>query len=370
MFKIVFLGDFCVENASSLALGEGLKQIVENCIFKVCNFEAPIKVTGAKSIIKSGPAIEQPQNSADFLTRNGFNVLLLANNHMMDYGDEGLETTLRAFDKQVTVGAGDRPYDVKICSYDDTKVGFLALSQFEFGIVKSDEVKRNGVAWVCDNRIGDIIRTAKSKVDYLFVCPHAGIEDIFAPLPEWREQYRYFIECGADAIIATHPHTPQGWEVYKGKYIFYSLGNFCFDLGNPATEPFFNKGLCVEMLIDNNGIKCSPRAVCYDGRLIDVDNSQGISSHINYLNHLLSDKDDYDLYLDSECKKMYSFYKYGLLRSLKGYSCGLGIRESIKLFLANIIKKEEYPFLLNAFQCESHRWFIERYINIKLGKDS
>ena len=57
------------------------------------------------------------------------------------------------------------------------------------------------------------------------VC-HAGLEKVNYPLPEFREQYKRFIDYGADAIIAHHPHVVQGWEYYNNKLIAYSLGNF------------------------------------------------------------------------------------------------------------------------------------------------
>ena len=61
---------------------------------------------------------------------------------------------------------------------------------------------------------------------------HDGIEYIDIPLPEQRERYRDFVDYGADGVFVHHPHVPQGWEVYKGRPIFYSLGNFFFNSKN------------------------------------------------------------------------------------------------------------------------------------------
>ncbi|MBR5352415.1 MAG: CapA family protein [Bacteroidales bacterium] len=66
-------------------------------------------------------------------------------------------------------------------------------------------------------------------MDYLFVLPHDGIEYVDAPMPETIARYRDFIDYGADGIFGAHLHCPQGWEEYKGRPIFYSLGNFFFN---------------------------------------------------------------------------------------------------------------------------------------------
>ena len=175
------------------------------------------------------------------------------------------------------------------------------------------------MAWVCDSNVKELIKEAKCKVDILFVCPHAGIEDIYVPLPEWREKYREFVDCGADAVIASHPHTPQGWEVYKDKYIYYSLGNFCFDLGVKSSELYFDIGLYVEIEIENKRIRCDQCAVKYNNSTVEIDNSKKTKSHINYVNSLLIDEKEYNDYLDRMCERLFPLYKYGLLRGKRTY---------------------------------------------------
>ena len=83
-----------------------------------------------------------------------------------------------------------------------------------------------------DLKVNHIILDAKKELDYLFILPHAGVEYTDAPVPELIARYRDFIDYGADGVIASHPHCPQGWETYKGKPIFYSLGNFLFNSKN------------------------------------------------------------------------------------------------------------------------------------------
>ena len=68
----------------------------------------------------------------------------------------------------------------------------------------------------------------KKEVDFIIFFAHAGLEHYDVPLVEWRERYKRLCDLGVDAVVATHPHVPQGYEKYNNKYIFYSLGNFYF----------------------------------------------------------------------------------------------------------------------------------------------
>jgi hypothetical protein len=112
-----------------------------------------------------------------------------------------------------------------------------------------------GCAYINDLRVNHDIIEAKKTVDYLFVLPHDGIEYIDVPLPETIARYRDFIDYGADGVIGTHPHCPQGWEEYKGKPIFYSLGNFLFNSKEgydyrATNRPHWYEGLCVIITVE------------------------------------------------------------------------------------------------------------------------
>ena len=84
----------------------------------------------------------------------------------------------------------------------------------------------------------DILK-AREQVDLLAVSLHWGIEDSFKITPEQVEFARKLIDDGADVILGHHPHQFQGMEVYKGKPIFYSLGNFLFDQNDPENMESF-----------------------------------------------------------------------------------------------------------------------------------
>ena len=107
MIKINFFGDFKVNNPDKVVLSEDILKELTTSNLNVINFEAPIYIEGQKPIAKSGPNIYQNKESARFLEENGFNVISLANNHLMDYGEDSLRSTINCFEKAHTIGAGD-----------------------------------------------------------------------------------------------------------------------------------------------------------------------------------------------------------------------------------------------------------------------
>ena len=94
---------------------------------------------------------------------------------------------------------------------------------------------------------GEAIKDAKRKGYIVIVNGHAGKEGTTRSNSFQREHYRYYIDSGADLIISHHPHVSQEIESYKGKKIFYSLGNFVFETGDREN---YKNGLAVEVIID------------------------------------------------------------------------------------------------------------------------
>lgn len=237
--KIFACGDVVNTTENKNFVSGGLKKIIREADISVCNFEAPIK-TDSQPIPKAGPNIYQSRESIKYLKEAGFNLCSLANNHIYDFGREGLHSTIEEIKKfnLEYVGAGldfESAYREKVFNIQGTKIGFLAACEAEFGCLTEDE-NRGGYAWLNHYLIEDKIRKLKKYVDIIILIAHAGVEEIDIPLPEWRGKYKRFCDLGVDILIGHHPHVPQGFEQYKKSLIFYSLGNFYFD-----TQSFKNK---------------------------------------------------------------------------------------------------------------------------------
>lgn len=366
MIKIVVCGDFRAANPGKIKIENDVAEIIKSADICVCNFEAPIKTTDTTPIKKSGPAINQSNESPKFLIKSGFNTVLLANNHIMDYGEKALNATTKSFEDIVILGAGNakEAFSVKCINVKEKKIGLLSLVQKEFGVVDNIHDKGIGAAWINSPDIPAIINDAKQQCDYLLVFPHAGVEHTAAPLPEWRNTYKHLIDWGADCVIASHPHCPQGWENYKGKPIYYSLGNFYFD--ELTYDDLWYKSIMVEICIGSE-ITAKEHFICFDDKsgIITVDNSDRINEWISYVNNLLINEKEYCSYIKRMCSSHYAGIKYGLLRGVCGVSLKLRLKYIIRLIGCMVLNNTDEMYLLNSFQCESHRWVIENYLKNK-----
>ena len=168
----------------------------------------------------------------------GFDILSLANNHMLDYTREALEDTMtRLKDANIDyVGAGfneKQAFSLKIKETPGAKIGFLAYTNLGPELWRAGQTSA-GMAWINGESIERIkkdIENAKQETDILIVSLHSG-EEYSANITAFQEKFAYScIDAGADIIIGHHPHIIQKIEKYKDKYIAYSLGNFVFDQG-------------------------------------------------------------------------------------------------------------------------------------------
>lgn len=310
--KCFFAGDFCSTSSTMpISVSEELKEKIAICDFKVVNFEVPLKPDNMA--VKPGWYFYQNDDVPVFLKNLGFNIFPLANNHVFDYGEEGYRKTVAAFNGEM-FGSGtyDEAYRVKVVEVNGTRIGFLALCfAARFGVF-SDVTEHEGLgcAYVNDLRVNHVIIEAKKQVDFLIILPHDGIEYIDIPMPTTIARYRDFIDYGADAVIGTHPHCPQGWEEYKSKPIFYSLGNFLFNSKDgynyrATNRPHWYEGLCVVLSIDNGRLSwevVNTRNV--DNLRLEIDHDEARNRHNEQLCRYLTYKEEYNHYLNRLCDDM------------------------------------------------------------------
>lgn len=198
--------------------------------YNVINFESPI--TNFLRTKKMALAHRSDIDSLNFIkTQIKQPILSLANNHMMDFGYRGLEDTLkyirRAKIKKIGAGKNEKEATDYIILGKEVKVGILAFQYKDYYIAGKYTC---GTAHDTHKRlIKKRIKELKNKVDWIVVIYHGGDEFINVPLPYHRNKLKRILDWGADIVVAHHPHTVQGYEKFKDKMIFYSLGNFVFD---------------------------------------------------------------------------------------------------------------------------------------------
>jgi poly-gamma-glutamate synthesis protein (capsule biosynthesis protein) len=197
------------------------------------NLETPLtsgsEVGPGEVVFRSDPRV------AEALTRANIRLVSLANNHSMNFGAKGIGDTFQYLNEAGIdfVGAGwdeNMAYAPKYFEMGGIKFAFLAFTDTD--VLPPDsaiEVIRPGVATMNLEKAKKAIQETKLNADVTIVSMHSGTE--YTEFPNQRQiNFAHgVVDAGADLVIGHHPHWAQPIENYKGKYIFYSLGNFVFD---------------------------------------------------------------------------------------------------------------------------------------------
>ncbi len=186
-------------------------------------------------------------DGARVLQRAGFDIVSLANNHSWDYGKEGLAEMIGHLERAGVrqIGAGrtlSEAHTLRVITVRGVRVGFLAYLGMFPPLIPLRE-KEPGVAMGYLPLVRRDVTAARRQVDFLIVSLHAGIEGAPRRSPRQQSIARTAIDAGADMVIGHHPHVIQDWETYRGKPIYYSLGNFLF-----PTRPSYRTAILVATL--------------------------------------------------------------------------------------------------------------------------
>lgn len=364
--KFIFVGDLVLN--SKPCFSPPINDLFRDAAIVSGNVEAPLRGAG-HPIDKIGPLVDQDHNAAEWLINLGFNLFSMANNHIYDYDKIGLEETKRAFSQFPVIGVGDEDeaYGLKVESIDGIRYGFVSYGENGFGALNGD--KNVGYAWVNNDRVNNDLQVYKKLVDFLIVQVHAGVELLDVPIPEWRARYYEIIDNGADIIIGHHPHVVQTVELYKGKPIFYSLGNFYFDypskyskwnVGGIASLEFLNGSLDKFdlILVEKKGSEV---------HLLDLEDSARIKNDLE--EKLFST--DYEEYVNNQAVRFWKKYHqnyYGKpVNGLVNYSIKSVLKHIKRVFFNRNIN---YNFIWHNLFIESNIWIVKRAIAILKKKDS
>ena len=249
--SIVITGDVMFGRKMPGVLSSGdpfrnVANITKNANILLVNFENP--VTTSSNVVKGDVALKaSPEYTHLLAEANEHVVAAQANNHAFDYGLDGMEDSLKNLkDAGITsVGAGQDITEASqpaIIDVGDRKVTILNYMDSDNFAEYSDEVMPKAG----DNKAGYVaydsglakkqIEEASKDSSCVIVYIHYGNEYSRSPNEMQKKISHESIDYGADIVVGTHTHVTQGVEMYKGKPIFYNLGNFIFDQSNPATH--------------------------------------------------------------------------------------------------------------------------------------
>lgn len=209
-----------------------LEDTLHSTDFNFANLESPF--SGSDDFPSTGSLVfNAPTWTLPGLGQYNFKVLNLANNHALDQGKDGLLYTKSALIREglTPVGVGANLKDAwqgQVYSVKGVRVGFIGASYSS--INDGGQVKNDYVARIEDTaKLKAAIADLRTRADYVVVTMHAGVEYTRTPNSAQTTFARTAIDYGADIVIGAHPHWIQTNEIYKGKPIYYSLGNFVFD---------------------------------------------------------------------------------------------------------------------------------------------
>ncbi len=169
----------------------------------------------------------------DRLLNAGFDLVSVANNHSGDYGKAAfLDELLTLPTHGITpIGGGQnkqQAYTPVLKTVHGTTLAFLAYDEIEpYSFAATATTP--GHAWLDEAELRQNVALARVSADFVIVFVHWGIEYLTSLTAHQRLLAQVAIDAGADLVIGAHPHVIEPYEVYKGKLIVYSLGNFVFD---------------------------------------------------------------------------------------------------------------------------------------------
>lgn len=283
-FNILFTGDLSATGIFSEKINRNI-EIFDNellNIFKqndqiVCNFEGPS--TSLPTILREDISIKSPKNTIDYLKQRNFSVFNLANNHVFDCDVEGFIETKDSIvrNKLSYFGAGeniDEASELLITEENGVKVAMIGVSLND-GFLAT----KNSAGILCINKLSYIknkIAEIRKKVDWVILNYHGGEEFTYYPSPRKRKLLKKLLDNkNIDLVIAHHSHVFQGFEQYKSKLVFYSLGNFIFDITEHFDKNKTNKSAILRIEFNKNNYE-------FEFIPIIINTEKGIIKKANY----------------------------------------------------------------------------------------
>lgn len=248
--EILFGGDMMFDRTVRQVMEREGEDFIFSCIAEtlrgadlvIANLEGPITKHPSMSL---GSVIGSPENftftfppeTGALLSRHNIRMVNLGNNHIRNFGEEGVRSTM-AHLADAGVGFFGSPLQSGVTRSTIQGIPFEFISYNEFG-GDGAEIVLHQIAFARKERFLPIVYT------------HWGDEYATSSAPRQRSYAHSFIDAGAEIVIGSHPHVVQEHEIYRGKHIFYSLGNFVFD-------QYWNKavrsGLLLRITFKKNGV--------------------------------------------------------------------------------------------------------------------
>ena len=239
----------------------GVSNVTSNVDLLIINFENA--ATNSENAVKGDVPLKCDPKYVPLAKANNRTIATLANNHVCDYGFTGMRDTIKYLkDAGITpMGAGENASDAhksvtqNINNRDITVLNYMDSNNFaEYdyqSLPYANDSSPGYSAYNSEDAKKQISEARANGSDFIMVSMHFGNEYSMSPNTDQEKIAHELIDYGADIVVGAHPHVPQGVEMYKGKPICYSLGNFMFDLG---TESTLNDYMIKVELVNDTGV--------------------------------------------------------------------------------------------------------------------
>ena len=340
-----------------------LIRILESADIRIFNLELPLTDT-AQPIKKDGPNNKAPEAVIEGIKKLNPTVLSLANNHIMDHGDQGLFRTLDILSQNSIEWTGvgkdlseaSLPY---VINCENLRIGIYSCAEHEFSIADKNKSGANPFDPLDSP---DHISHLKSSCDYVIVLYHGGKELYRYPSPNLQKVCRKMADKGADLIVCQHSHCIGAYENYKNSVIVYGQGNFLFDR---TDDEYWQTSLLIKVSLEKRmEIEYIPFRRSKPGITVaDTNEAEKIMAELNRRSQEITVpgfiKSEYDRY----CSINGMFYLGALagfgriVRKINTLSGGLLTRLIFPLKKMNMVQ--------NFIECEAHRELLINYLDQK-----
>lgn len=265
-------------NAEAL-FGKEICQMFADADFSIANLEGAL-TDSTVAQQKDGPSIKAPKATVSGIKKLGLKAVALANNHITDYLQQGIDDTLNVLEEVEILHVGIAPRkgsptppdshlsitinDKMICIYNVSETFFCSPTKNTAGANIYDE-------WIVLNEIKEL----KQNHDFLMVIYHGGAEYLRYPTPQTRIRFHRMADCGADFITAQHTHCIGCDEWYDGSYLLYGQGNFLFARQKSSIT---KQGLLTEITLNEKGFRVKHHVVNTIGNVLRYDTEQDFSN--------------------------------------------------------------------------------------------
>lgn len=364
--QIAILGDIntdwgwrnCFDAEDAATVFGDVLPALKNCDYAVANLELPLTNSNEASV-KTGPCLRGKPADIRVLKQAGISAVSLANNHILDFGAQGLLDTLAAAKSEdfSTFGAGKnaeeaaKPLFVEIKGW---KIGFQSFAEEEFNIAYENTPGAN----LFDPYYSlNQIRHTKKQCDYLVVLYHGGIEHYEYPSLLLQKKCRAMVRAGADLVLCQHSHCIGTEETYEGATILYGQGNAIFGRRNKLR---WDTGLLVTVDLTEESKTVSYRVFEAGQNGISFVSGERNAARLQKLavqSDCLNDPIELKSKWDAFCKEQAPEY----LPELFGWGrVGGKLNRMLKgKPIKHLISRKQKMITMNLVRCDAHRDVVQ-----------